>query len=488
MSARIYSVEMIEVDVHRQLLHLQRQETPFNPWPHQLTMGRLVARALHHGRSTLVQVSGSGEHRLSYLLPALTSSQSILLCLPEAIRTQVLEVELPLLRRYLPGDKPVECGNRWPSPDWQGVYISDPSVFLADRLQGGTAFPRKIPVLFDCAHGLEQWATDCLKQHIFPADWDRLEPSDALLTWRARLTRSLLEQPQNRLTFAPSQETALAKLLDPLSLDQQWQAFADQLLQTDTLRTVEFYRASNQFSLLSTPIDMAPFLKERLWPHQPVVIIGEALDPDRQAKTFRQRLGLGEMTCLRFPPDPREEEVVLYLPPKLLDLTSPVGQQELPAVIENLIAHAEGSLVILLNEGFLRQSLATELAALYGSRVSVDTLRNQNNSIHLCSWEFWERQQNSVETPQILVVCSLPFANLDDPLIKARIALCKQQRRDWFRSYLLPIMLGRLQRGLSPLRRTQGLVALVDSRVNSRSYGQQLLDSLTPSRRLRYLE
>jgi ATP-dependent DNA helicase DinG len=430
MSARIYSVEMIEVDVHRQLLHLQRQETPFNPWPHQLTMGRLVARALHHGRSTLVQVSGSGEHRLSYLLPALTGDQSVLLCLPEAIRTQVLEVELPLLRRYLPGDKPVAFGNRWPSPDWQGVYISDPSVFLADRLQGGTAFPHGIPVLFDCAYGLEQWAMDCLEQRIYPADWDCLEPSDVLLTWRARLTRSLLEQPQNRLTLASSQEITLSKLLDPLPLDKHWQAFADQLLQTETLRTVEFYRASNQFSLLSTPIDMAPLLKEHLWPHQPVVIIGEALDPDRQAETFRQRLGLGEMTCLRFPPDPREEEVVLYLPPKLLDLTSPVGQQELPAVIETLIAHAEASLVILLNASPLRQCLATELAALYGSRVCVDTLRNQNNSIHLCSWEFWERHQSSLETPQILVVCSLPFANLEDPLIKARIALCKQQRRD----------------------------------------------------------
>lgn len=62
----------------------------------------------------------------------------------------------------------------------------------------------------------------------------------------------------------------------------------------------------------------------------------------------------------------------------------------------------------------------------------------------------------------------------------ARVQWLKAGRRDWFREYLLPVAIGRLQRGISPLRQTQGLVALLDNRINHRSYGGQLLDALTP--------
>lgn len=480
---------MIEVQVHRQLLQLLRQEPLHPPWPHQLTMGRLVARALHLGRSTLMQVSGSGEHRLSYLLPALSAEQGVVLCIPQRLQQRLLEVELPLLRRYVTGDKPVSFGDRWPHADWRGVYITDPMTFLRSRLSGSADFPEGIVVLFDNAHGLEDWAFRALEQRIFPADWDTFtDRREPLLDWRIQLTRTLLTQSGNRVALDRGLEDRLAGLLIDTPLNEHWQAFAQRLGSTSELRWVEFHRSSNQFSLASTPVDLAPLLAERLWSAQPIVLIGEALDPERQATAFRNRIGLGEVTCLRFPADPREQEVALYLPPDPVDLTSILGQQRLVPMLIELIDYSLGPVVILLDPGPLRQRVATVLASQYGSRVVVDGEHEAQGSIALASWEHWERHHAFIDTPTTLVVGNLPFPSPSDPLVAARVAALKRQHRDWFRDYLLPVMLGRLQRGLSPLRRTQGLVALLDRRILSRSYGQQLLDSLTPARRLRYLE
>lgn len=72
--------------------------------------------------------------------------------------------------------------------------------------------------------------------------------------------------------------------------------------------------------------------------------------------------------------------------------------------------------------------------------------------------------------------------------MQARIHALKQEGRDWFREYLLPVALGRLQRGVNPVRRTKGLVALLDNRVSWRSYGAVLLEGLAPARRLYTLD
>ena len=66
---------MIEVEVHQSLLNFLRSQNQPH-WPHNLTMARLVARALRLGRSALIQTasppgSRNQQYQLSYLLPVL---------------------------------------------------------------------------------------------------------------------------------------------------------------------------------------------------------------------------------------------------------------------------------------------------------------------------------------------------------------------------------------------------------------------------------
>jgi ATP-dependent DNA helicase DinG len=93
-----------------------------------------------------------------------------------------------------------------------------------------------------------------------------------------------------------------------------------------------------------------------------------------------------------------------------------------------------------------------------------------------------------LSAPHLLAIATLPLPSLENPLVTARVAFYKEQRRDWFRLYLLPAALNELQRAIAPVRERQGVVAIFDSRVIHRSYGQQILAALSPFARIDYLD
>ena len=111
-----------------------------------------------------------------------------------------------------------------------------------------------------------------------------------------------------------------------------------------------------------------------------------------------------------------------------------------------------------------------------------------HNGILFSGWEFWRSHQSVLPAPQLLIIATLPLPSLENPLVAGRVAYYKRSHQDWFRLYLLPTALSELQRALAPVRESQGVVALLDSRVVNRSYGSQILASLSPRARLDYLD
>ena len=131
--------------------------------------------------------------------------------------------------------------------------------------------------------------------------------------------------------------------------------------------------------------------------------------------------------------------------------------------------------------------MGAALAAEFGSRVQVEKMSADAASILVAGWEFWQSHQSSLPMPQLLIIATLPIPSLEDPLVAGRVAYYKKLRKDWFRLYLLPVALRELQRAIAPMRECQGLVAILDSRVHHRSYGQQVLAALSPLARINYL-
>lgn len=502
---------MIEVEVHQQLRAFLRGQGESH-WPHHLTLARLVARALRLGRSALIQAVPTRSYRsyrLGYLTPLLLWPEPAVLVAPPEVQRRLLSVEIPRLRSWMPTSKAIQQGDRWPGDDFKGLLMTTPEAWLGDRLfshsqhlgQGQNHFPDGIPTLIEGADDLEQWLNQQLQLSLAPADWDSLMlacplHSDIIRETRVQLTHELFQHPSNPYgcyLLDASQQASLAHLFDCLAgqpLPAPWLAFMAQFGQPDRLFWGDLARAQGQFTLHCQPLDLAGAVGD-LWERQPLVLIGEAMDPEPQAERYRQQLGLGDLTCVQFSPDRQTSQIQLYIPESLPLPNTARYQGALLQELRRLLALSEGGsgpVVLLINDLPLKGQISAALAAEFGSRLQVEQTCLDENSLLVSGWDFWKAHQGVLPAPRLLLMATLPFPSLEHPLVAGRVAFYKGRRQDWFRRYLLPQCLRDLQRAIAPVREAQGVVGLFDTRVIHRSYGQQILAALSPAARLSYLE
>jgi ATP-dependent DNA helicase DinG len=496
---------VIEAEVHQQLrAFLRQQDEP--GWGHHLTMARLVARALRVGRSALMQTgTHQGHYRLSYLVPLLMWEGPVILVADRALHQRLNFVDIPRLKQWITITKSIVTGETWPSKDFRGLLITTPEAWLDDRLHHRQQFPDgrfpdEIPTVIDGVDDLETWTRDRLTRQIQPQDWETLMAAfpaqlETIRDQRVALTREVYQHPENPYncylldTEAHDRLIHLAQTLQRLSpLPSPWAHFIDRLERQESLTWLTVARAQGLFTLHTAPIDLAPALAQA-WSRQPTVLIAEAIDLETEAPIYRQRIGLGDVTCLKFSPDRQESIIQLYQPDGIPLPNTPQYQAKMLQELRSLLSvNPTGFSVVLTNDTPLKGQLGAILAAEYGSRVQVEQTCLDENGILVCDWEFWQRQQGVLPLPQLLVVTTLPIPSLEHPIVAGRVGYYKRLRQDWFRLYLLPTALAVLQRSIASVRDTQGVVALLDSRVIFRSYGDQVLTALSPFARLHYFD
>lgn len=509
---------VIETEVHQRLRAYLREQG-HTQWPHHLTMARLVARALRVGRSALLQTDSlaayQGSHRLSYLMPALLWPEPAVLALPEDILETVLLQDIPNLQQGLPVVKSVQSGDRWPAEDFRGLLVTSSEGWLGDRLNpsaGSLAadqsrFPAGIPTLIDGAGELERWVRNHLTVTVTASDWQSLMlayPSQRALIrdLRVRITHAVFQHPANPYgchLIDDAEKALLHELSDAIQvygdegqMPEQWRRFWQQFSQAERLAWSSLNRQVGRVELCCGPTDIRAQLVP-VWTQQPVVLIGAALDADAKAERYRDRLGLGEMTCLRFCPDQRNDLVQLYLPDRLpmpnTSHFSSAARQEIRSLLgarEMAPSSDPSPTVIVIGDMPLKAQLAAILAAEFGSRVQVESPVG-TRGILITGWEYWRSHQADFAPPGLLIITTLPIPSLENPLVAGRVATYKRRRQDWFKAYLLPEALSTLQHAVAPVRSHQGVVALLDNRVNYRSYGRQILAALSPAARSSYL-
>ncbi len=522
-------------------------------------MARLVARALRVGRSALVQTDSlaayQGTHRLSYLIPALLWPEPAILALPDSLLKQVLQRDIPNLQQSLPVIKPVKTGDSWPGSSFRGLLVTSAQTWLRDRLSSPDAstpteknsrFPTGIPTIIDGAGDLETWVRTQLSTTLAAQDWESLMLAypghrELIRDLRVRLTHTIFQHPANPYgchLIDVLERTLLDELYDLLMthgpeecLPDAWQNFRQRLAQPAQLAWSQLNRELGSFTLCCGPTDIDDRLAP-IWQQQPIVLVGAALDPDTRAKRYRDRLGLGEMTCLRFGPDRHNDLIQLYLPDRLpLPNTSYFKEAALEQIRRLLGAKQlmdegleAGPTVVIVGDVPLKAQFASVLAAEFGSRVQVEAAVDSRQGVLITGWEYWRSHQAQFAAPSLMIVTTLPIPSLENPLVAGRVAMYKRRQQDWFKAYLLPEALSTLQHAVAPVRSRRcfwnesdshtlnscassgyalsgdasskeaaantvnGVVAILDNRVNHRSYGGQILAALSPAARSNSLD
>ncbi len=494
---------MLEVQVHHILRQMMRdqstnaggvqatyhpQNRSIDSWPHQLTMARLVARALRLQQSAVIQTGlpPAGTHQAnyasSYLVPALLWPGSVAIVATSDIRQRLIESDIPQLQAQLGNSKNIH--QQPTNNSGQDLLLISPKQWLANY-QNLT-----LPILVDGADRLEQWINDWLQIQITPQDWDALviaapQQAEQIRDRRVRLTKSIFQRPVN--PYNCYLLTTNERQLIPLALIQQ--------INDDWLIWAKIDRSQGLFTLFASQIELHSHQNQtlaQLWARSSHILIGNVSDVDHAATSYRQELGLGELTCVKFAASKRSLPQ-LYVPNWMPMPNTKKFQEIFAAATMHLLnqrlrqdtaPRAQGLIVIVIGDTPLKAQIAAQIAAEYGSRVQVENPNLLASSILVTGWEFWNDYQEILPSPQLLIIATLPIPSLEDPLVAAKVGCYKRQRQDWFRSYLLPVGLRVLQRSISTIRQSAGLVAIFDNRINHRSYGKQVLAALHPIHRI----
>lgn len=474
---------MLEALAHQQLKALLvREGVP--SWPHHLTLSRLVGRSLRRGDHTLVRLVPGTDPGwwISLLVPLALSDAPLALVLSDRQRQRLLQVEWPRLKA---AGLSLPCWVGEQAPAEERIWLLNHRELLIAWRHGRLGARQ---LVIPEAEELEAALREAMAVVVEPAHWQHLcrarpAAAERLLTLHQRLSARVFSHgcgSRPTVAFAPEDEEPLRQLLHRIRpLPDPWA----QLLAADGSGWTSWARVDGtllQWQLHRQPLQPCEELKG-LFQRRGAVLIGElscGRPSDSPAAT--SGLGLEPTVVLDVGDPPLSDPLPLYAPLRQPLPNSPQFAEHLLDHGRRLVLGQKGLTVMLLDDSSLRRSLASALAAEFGSRVIHQDTAPESNGVILAGWSWWLDHQSRLPLPCQIVVAVLPIPSLEHPLTAARVSQLRRQRRDWFRELLLPDALNLLQRGLAGLRRSGGRLAVLDGRLRARSWGNQMLAALDP--------
>jgi ATP-dependent DNA helicase DinG len=117
--------------------------------------------------------------------------------------------------------------------------------------------------------------------------------------------------------------------------------------------------------------------------------------------------------------------------------------------------------------------------------------RAHGDAVLVGTMSFWEGVDVPGRALRLVVIDKLPFAVPSDPVVSARLAALEAAGQDPFLGYSVPSAAITLKQGAGRLIRTRadrGVVAVLDRRLITRSYGRSMLERLPMKTRTERLD
>lgn len=262
----------------------------------------------------------------------------------------------------------------------------------------------------------------------------------------------------------------------------------------NTIYWINLSQEADRLSIHTAPLHVGKMVEEYLWTSkQSVVMTSATLQTNGSFDYIRDRLNADDVEALQVgsPFDYRRSTLV-YVP---TDVPDPSDRHKYQHAVERgiieLAAALNGRVMALFTSyAQLRetaQAIAPRLAlgniTVYdqsdGSsrQALLDGFKAADRAVLLGTRSFWEGVDIPGESLSALVIVRLPFAVPSDPVFAAR----SETYGNSFTEYALPDAILRFRQGFGRLIRTasdRGVVAILDSRIINKTYGESFITAL----------
>jgi len=233
----------------------------------------------------------------------------------------------------------------------------------------------------------------------------------------------------------------------------------------------------------------APF-EGLLRSYESMILTSATLTAGGDFSYLKERLGIvGFREKVIGSPFDYKKQALLYidrdLPPPDKE-KSESFQQESLKTIEGLVNAARGRALILFTSYQHLNFAARNIRMDYPFKAQgdmpparlIEWFRETPGSVLLATATFWQGVDIKGEKLSLVVIVKMPFGSPGDPVYDER---CRRLKERWFSDLALPSAILLLRQGIGRLIRStddRGVVAILDSRLVTSSYGRTIIASL----------
>lgn len=276
----------------------------------------------------------------------------------------------------------------------------------------------------------------------------------------------------------------------------------------DHVYWVEKSGSSENVSIQSAPIDVAPILREVLFERETSVILTSATlaTSNGNLDSFIEKTGAeaAEKFVANSPFDYKKNMRVMLCndAPEPDKDSKKLDCENIAKIIERLCAGVEGGTLVLFT-GYYEMNKTADF--LYESNILKDRrilvqkqmpraeliarFKEHGNAVLLGTDSFWTGIDVPGKALSQVIITRLPFANPSHPLVEARNNKILSEGGKPFIQLSIPEAIIKFRQGVGRLIRSKtdkGIISLLDSRLVSKPYGRNFMAALPPAPVLRF--